>query len=162
MFCTIWSLRFWLIDLRWSFPLSLLYTKVHLFQADSSRIMFWQLMRLCIPCTPTCGVKLVGFMGIKFDMSKTYDRVKWHFLEAVMRNLGFSERWITLVMICVKSTSYAINGHAVGNIQPTRGLCQRNLLVHWAPPQCALVLCHCCALWVFWSFPFLISILILY
>lgn len=31
----------------------------------------------------------VGFIGIKLDMSKAYDRVKWDFLEAVMQKLGF-------------------------------------------------------------------------
>jgi hypothetical protein len=50
----------------------------------------------------------VGFMGVKFDMSKSYDRVEWDFLEAVMRKLGFSNRWVQLIMGCVQSISYVV------------------------------------------------------
>jgi len=59
-----------------------------------------------------------GFMGFKLDMSKTYNRVEWPFLEAIMRRMGFMEQWITLIMACVKSISYSIliNGGLVGNI----------------------------------------------
>jgi hypothetical protein len=49
----------------------------------------------------------VGFMGIKLDMSKAYDRVEWEFIEVVMRKLGFSERWINLIMKCVCYVTYS-------------------------------------------------------
>ena len=34
------------------------------------------------------------FMKIKTDMSKSYGRVEWDFLEAMMRKMGFMEKWI--------------------------------------------------------------------
>jgi hypothetical protein len=44
-----------------------------------------------------------GFAAIKLDMSKAYDGVEWHFLEDMMRRLGFQEDWINQVMKCVTS-----------------------------------------------------------
>ncbi|XP_059431505.1 uncharacterized protein LOC132165008 [Corylus avellana] len=67
-----------------------------------------------------------GFMAIKLDMSKAYDRMEWGFLEAVMRRLGFDLRWINLIMMCVTTVQYAVvvNGRPCGRIKPQRGLRQ--------------------------------------
>ena len=53
-----------------------------------------------------------GFIAVKLDMSKAYDKVEWQFLEEVMRRMGFEARWINLIMMCVKSVQYAfiVNG----------------------------------------------------
>ena len=65
-----------------------------------------------------------GFLALKLDMSKAYDRVDWNFLEQLMRKLGFNDGSIHLIMGCVKIVTYSIlvNGEPCGMIQPTRGV----------------------------------------
>ena len=67
-----------------------------------------------------------GFMVVKLDMSKAYDRVDWNFLENLMRKLGFNDRWVNLIMGCVKTVTYSVlvNGEPCDMIHPTRGIRQ--------------------------------------
>ena len=67
-----------------------------------------------------------GFVAIKLDMSKAYDRVELVFLEAVMKKLGFAQRWVNLIMMCVCTTTFSVivNGQPMGQIFPSRGIRQ--------------------------------------
>ena len=80
-----------------------------------------------------------GLMAIKLDMSKAYDQVEWAYLEAIMCRLGFQERLISLMMMCVNSVSYfvLVNGEPKGRIFLTRGLRQGDIISPYLFLLCA-------------------------
>lgn len=70
------------------------------------------------------GVK--GWMDLKFDFDKAYDRVSWTFLSKVMHYMGFSEHWIKMVYECISTVSFQVllNGSPSRSFCPSRGLRQ--------------------------------------
>lgn len=36
-------------------------------------------------------------MAMKLDMNKTYDKVEWNFLAKTMENMGFCDKWVSLI-----------------------------------------------------------------
>ena len=66
----------------------------------------------------------LGFMALKLDMSKAYDRVEWEFLRRAMLHLGFADRFVSMIMACITSVSFSVllNGEPVSNIKPSKGL----------------------------------------
>jgi hypothetical protein len=63
-----------------------------------------------------------GYIAVKLDMSKAYNMVGWHFLEAVMVAMGFTKEWVKLIMMCVHTENYSmlVNGNPMGKIWVTR------------------------------------------
>ncbi|CAM8975355.1 unnamed protein product [Rhodiola kirilowii] len=68
----------------------------------------------------------VGYMFLKLDMSKAYDRIEWKFLERMMLAMGFSESWVKRIMLCVETVTYKVrmNDQISETILPSRGLRQ--------------------------------------
>lgn len=40
-----------------------------------------------------------GWVAIKVDLEKAYDRVQWSFLQTVLESFNFSQSWIKLIQI---------------------------------------------------------------
>lgn len=77
-------------------------------------------------CMKNYKSRSTSYMALKLNMSKAYDRVEQDFLENLMRRMSFNERWINLIMTCIRTVTYSIlvHGEPKGLIYPTSGLRQ--------------------------------------
>lgn len=64
-----------------------------------------------------------GFMGLKIDMLKAFERVVRDFLIRIMNKMGFNSKWCNLVHQCISTTTLDVllNRYPTIFFKPTRG-----------------------------------------
>jgi hypothetical protein len=70
--------------------------------------------------------KKKGYVGIKLDMAKAYDRLEWSFIKNTLTTMGFPNNLVNTIMNCVSSVSFSIlvNGQPSHYFKPNRGIRQ--------------------------------------
>ncbi|XP_059281334.1 uncharacterized protein LOC132035028 [Lycium ferocissimum] len=65
---------------------------------------------------------------MKIDLRKSYDMVKWEFVEEMLEGYGFPDKFIQLVMVCINTTRFSVkvNEEGCGYFEGRRGLRQED------------------------------------
>ena len=81
-------------------------------------------------CMKNLSTGNTSYMAVKLDIIKACDCMEWVYLENITRKMGFSEKWIGLIMVCIKIMTYSVlvNDEPHGLIHPTRGIRQGDCL----------------------------------
>lgn len=69
-----------------------------------------------------------GWMAIKIDMKKAYDRLRWDFIRSMPEDASIPSSMVRLIMNCMSTSSMQVlwNGGSTDEFKPTRGIRQRD------------------------------------
>lgn len=67
-----------------------------------------------------------GWMAIKIDLEKAYDRLRWDFVKDTIEDIGYPDSLVQLIWHCISSTTMQVlwNGEALEEFSPSRGIRQ--------------------------------------
>ncbi|KAK4263930.1 hypothetical protein QN277_029280 [Acacia crassicarpa] len=54
---------------------------------------------------------LTGWMAVKVDLEKAYDRLRWDFIEETLYDAGLPSKFIKAVMVCVSTCNMYFHLH---------------------------------------------------
>nr|KYP70239.1 Putative ribonuclease H protein At1g65750 family [Cajanus cajan] len=68
----------------------------------------------------------VGWMAIKIDLEKAYDRLNWNFIKETLEDIGFPLKIIELIWNCISTAKFRMlwNGEMLESFSPSRGIRQ--------------------------------------
>ena len=67
-----------------------------------------------------------GFMSIKINLEKAYDRLSWEFVRITLQILGLPSKWVNNIIHCVETpiTTIVWHGKKLEWFNPSRGIRQ--------------------------------------
>ena len=85
-----------------------------------------------------------GFMAIKVDLEKAYDRLNWDFIHNTLQETGLPNDMIQIIMKCITSVTMKVlwNGEVSDEFVPSRGIRQGDPLSPYIFVLCVERLSH--------------------
>ncbi|PKI59585.1 hypothetical protein CRG98_019994 [Punica granatum] len=64
-----------------------------------------------------------GWVGMKIDFLKAFDKLEWSFINKILEKLGFHLTFISWIYQCISTTTFSIllNGSPYDHFSPSRG-----------------------------------------